>query len=884
MALRAYPRRYRERMGEELLETIERRRATMESRGVLRRAGFAAREWTGLVGSGVSLRLSPGPGPAAARARGAGGMETLWQDARIAVRGLRRNPGFALVVVFVLAVGVGASVAIFSGVNAVLIRPLPFADPERLVAVWENNEERGWFRGQVAPANWLDWRERVAEFSGLAVYNDALNGVELAGDTEPRRVLASDVSGDFFHVLGVKPLLGRVFTEADTWAGGEGRVVLSHALWQSAFNGDPGIIDRLIQLNRGEEVRVIGVMPPTMRFPRERTELWQTMGFAREDRTQAWFRRAHIVRAVGRLAPGTTEERARARLSAVAGDLQREHAVLNRGMEADLGPLREYLAQHSSRPLLVLMGAAILLLLTACANVGNLVLVRGIAREREVAVRGALGASRRRIVAQLFTENAILAGAGGVFGILAGAWATRLLALRKPAQLETLEPVSLDVRVLLFALAVTLLSAMLFGIVPALRAGRTRLTESLRDAQRTTAGSRATVATAGLVLSEIALAMVLVTGAGLLLRNLMRLQRLETGIDVRNVLTLSISMPTGGYETRDHVVGFYEAVLDRIRALPGVAAAGAVTSLPLTQFRSHSDFTTQGWAPDRTAENVHHREITPGYLDVMGVKLLQGRGLDARDRSGTELTVLINETLADRFFPGEDPVGKRIAFDRTPEPTSVWRTIVGVVSDERQGGVAEATRPEFLAPIGQDWFRTVTLVVRTQGDPLSMLEPVRREIRTLDAALPVFAVRTMEQVHAASLARDRFVLVLFGVFALSALVLAVVGVYGVSAQAARARTHEIGIRFALGASEGDVQRLMAARGVRIAIGGVAVGLAVAIAASGLLRGLLYDAEPVDPATFLIVAATLAAAATLASWLPAWRASRVSPVNALRPDT
>jgi putative ABC transport system permease protein len=459
----------------------------------------------------------------------------------------------------------------------------------------------------------------------------------------------------------------------------------------------------------------------------------------------------------------------------------------------------------------------------------------------------------------------------------------RLFAVRRPVPLETLEPMALDVRVLGFAMLVTALGAVLFGLAPALRAGRTRLTESL-SAVRTTAGAKPVRATGGLVLIEMMLAVVLVTGAGLLFRNLMQLQRIETGIDVRNVLTFAVSMPTGGYEEREHVVGFYETVLDRVRALPGVVAAGATTRLPLTQYNWHSDFTTQGWPPDRAGADVHHRSITPGYLESLGVPLRRGRAFDARDASGSELTVLINEALAERYFPGEDPIGRRVAFDRTPEPTSVWRTIVGIVGNERQAGVAEAPRPEFLAPIAQDWNRTVAMVVRTQGDPLELLSAVRQEIRALDAALPVFAVRTMEQVHATSLARDRFVFLMLALFAGSALLLATLGVYGVSAQAARARAHEIGIRFALGASPADVQKLMAVRGVKIGLSGVTLGLVAALASSGLLRGLMHDAQLVDAPTFVLIAALLAGAATLASWLPAWRASRGTACMALRPDS
>jgi putative ABC transport system permease protein len=626
---------------------------------------------------------------------------------------------------------------------------------------------------------------------------------------------------------------------------------------------------------------VLGVMPAALRFPREQTELWLPMQWSRGDRAAAYFRRAHNLRVVGRLAPGATVERADARLRQVALVLQGEHADLNRGMEAGAGVLRDYVAQKTRGPVLLLLGAVSLLLLTACANVANLVLVRGAARERELAVRGALGASRLRVTAQLVTESLVLTLLGGGVGMLLGIWGTRLLAAARPPEIELLEGMPLDGRVLLFAVGATALCALLFGSLPALRGARTNLTESLRHAQRTTGGRRTRRAAHALVMAEVALALLLVTGAGLLTRSLWRLARVDSGFDSENVLSFALSLPSASYPDGERVTAFFDAALARMRALPGVLSAGATTSLPLTGPRWGSDFTTEGWGPDRFGTEVHHREIAPGYLETLRVRLVRGRAFDSRDRPDAPLTVLINETLARRYYEGEDPIGKRITFDRVPEAGSVWRTIIGVVAPERQLGMAREPLPEFLAPLAQDWSRTQYLVLRTAGDPRLLLPAVRSEVGRLDASLPLFDVRTLAEVRSASFARERFVMALFGLFAALALLLTLVGVYGVSAQAAKARTREIGIRMALGAQRGSVQRMIVGQGMRLVAGGLALGLAGALAAGRFMRSLLVGVAATDAATYVAVCALLTLSALLASWLPARRAARVDPVVALR---
>ncbi len=896
--LRTFPRAFRERSAAELLWMFEQRFASLNPRGIAWLV-VVLRECAGLLRAGMTerrrsriLRRQRG-GEIVARntKRGLRALPgVVRQDARHALRTLRRNPGFAGMSVGLLGLGIGSSVAIFSAVNAVLIRPLPLPQPARLVALWESNRERGWDRAEVAPANLFDWQERIPEFAAIAGYADWLTGLELGGVAQPRRVQASMVTGDYFRVLGVKPLLGRGFTSAETWSNagstlraGNGTpissVVLSEPLWRSAFAADPAIVGRTIRLER-KDVRVVGVMPAALRMPHAQTDLWVVPGFDASVRTQEWFRRAHSLRGIARLAPGITVERAAAKLGDVSHALQREYPVLDRGMEGGLAPLGDYLSHDARRPLLALLAAVMLLLLSASANIANLILLRGVARERELAVRGALGASRVRLLAQLFTESAVLAIAGGALGLLLGLWGTRWLSAHQPAQLQAVQPLAVDGRVLLFALCATTGSALLFGLLPALRSAAASAKDALRAAARSSASAGRVRASQTLVVSELALALLLVLGAGLLTRGLFRVLHRDPGFDADNVLSFALALPGVDYESHDRTLGFYETLLERLRRLPGVTAAGGETRAPL-EGGWGSDFTAQGWGPDRFGAEVRHREITPGYLEAMHVPVLRGRAVEARDRDGAEMTVLINSALARRFFPGEDPIGQRICFDRVPEANSVWRTIVGVVGDERQQGLSQEAAPEFLAPFAQDWSRQLYLLVRTHGDPEAVLPAVRREVAALNAHLAIFDARTVEQIVAFSLARERFVLALFGLFAALSLVLAMVGVYGVAAQMAKARTQEIGVRMALGARTGQVQRMILRRGLLLALAGLGAGLLLAWPGQRLLEGLLVGVEPGDALTIAGVCALLCGTALLASWIPARRAARTDPVRALR---
>lgn len=908
--LALYPASFRAHHGEEMRRTfLDRQRELVGSGRAARLVGL----WAWELGGGVvaaaraHLRRRPGgvslpngdvplpSGAATLVAPSAAGprtifrsgsditMDHLLQDLRFAVRTLVRSPGFTAVAVLVLALGIGANTAIFSTVNAVMLRPLPFAEPDRLVAVWEKNPEKGWYMQTAAVSNYLDWKDQVQAFQDLAAYSDYVDEYALTGEGEPEVLIGAEVTGNFFAVLGVEPLLGRGFTAEETWSTVDAVVVLSHGLWQRRFGGDAAILGRTITLD-GEARRVAGVMPPEMRFPLEETELWVPYGWEPAARDLASFRRAHWIRVVGRLEPGIAVAAANAQLEAVASRLEAEYPETNRLMGAGLTPLHEFLVGDTRTPLLVLLGAVGVILLIACANVGNLLLERAASRGRELAVRGALGAGSRRIARQVLTESLLLSAIGGVLGVLAGMWGTRVLEAFRPDDLLRVATFALDWRVLVFAIGATALSGVLFGLGPALRAARQDPAEALKDGARTgTPGRGALRATNLLIVAEVGLALLLVIGAGLLVRSFLELQRVDPGFDPENVLTAGVQLPGTPLYDEDIVRTFFGELHRRLNALPGVEAAAAVSVLPLADQPWTSDFSVEGRGPDEYGVEVLHREVSANYFETMRVPLLDGRTFEPSDRGGAPRVVLINEALARRYFGGEDPVGQRLAFDRTPGDSSVWRTIVGVVGNESIGTVRQAPRPAILTPYTQDptWGRR--LVIRTRDEPMSVLPAVRRTVQSLDPNVPLFAVRPMVEVYAASLARERFLTLLLGVFAGLALLLATVGVYGITAQAARRRTQEIAIRMALGAGGGGVRRMVVRQGM-VAVGiGIALGLAAAAVATGLMAGLLYQVRATDPVTFVGVPVLLAGVALLACYIPARRATRVDPATALRAD-
>ena len=809
-------------------------------------------------------------------------LDDLVADLRYAVRTLRRSPALAAAAVLTLALAIGANTAIFSAVSAVMLRPLPFADPDRLVMLWESNPDFHWVHEDAAPANVLDWKEQSGAFADVAAYPDFAGTTTLTGFGEPRLLKSQPVTGNFFDVLGVRAELGRTFGDAETWVGGGPRaVVVSHKTWRDVFGAERSLVGKSIVLD-GESVEVAGVLPERFSVPGLDVDIWQTVGWHKTDRAQAFFRRAHWVRAIGRIKPGITLEGANAALQTVVARLKRDYPGTNAHMGAGLTPLHDFLVGKTRLPLLVMLGAVALLLLIACGNVANLLLVRAAGREREAALRLALGAGRGRLLRQSLAESALLAGLGGATGLAIGWWGTRGLAALQPAGMLPVRDIAMSWRVLVYVSLATSVSALLFGIAPILWTGRRLPADVLRDEGRAATGARHARHWGDVLLvSQVALALALVLGAGLLVRSYLLLQRVEPGFDSSNVLAVHLDLPDIRYDSTRKVLGFYDQLEQEARALAGVEAAAIISKVPLGPPSWSSQLAVAGREP--LDGQVLHREQSPDYQKVMRVPLLRGRLLTEADRRGAPLVVLINQTLAKMYFAGRDPIGQRVAFDRVPDSTSHWRTIVGVVGDERQGSLGEAAEPEFLAPFPQEPRSGMRLVLRTRGDPASLVPAVRRIVAGLDRDLALRSVETMDQVRAASLARDRFLTVLMLSFAGVGLVLGLVGVYGVVAQLARRRMREMGIRIALGARSGQVQWLVVRHGVGVTAAGVAAGVGVALVGTRVLRTLLFQVAPSDPVTFLAAPVLVLATAALASWIPAVRAGRADPCEVLRAD-
>jgi putative ABC transport system permease protein len=806
-------------------------------------------------------------------------------DARYAARTLRRNPGFATAAVATLALAIGANTAIFSAVNAVLLRPLPFADPKRLVAFYETNPDFGWTRAESAPANAIDWRDRVSAFHDVGAWFDFPTTRTLTGFGEPRLLVTRTVTENLFQVLGVQAALGRLIEPSDVALNAPAElVVLSHHTWRTVFTGDSAIIGKTVEMG-GRPARLIGVLPRSFAIPGFDADIYTPFGETPTSlRSAARFRRAHYLRPVGRLKSGVTLAGANAELQSVVSQLQREYPETNTHMGAGILPLHDFLVGDRRRPLLVMFAAVGILLLIACANVANLLLVRAAGRQREVALRLALGAGRGRIARQGLAESAVLALAGGAAGLALGWAATRVLATLAPPGLLPVSNIAISRTVLGYASLAAVTSALAFGIAPALWMTRRAPADALKEEGRASSGGRRTRRWGeALVVCEVALALALALGAGLLARSYALLRTVDPGFQPHGVLAVTLNLPRVRYAGTPQMVGFYEALERRVSALPGVQSAALVSQIPLTTPPWSSQFAVQGREPPPSTAQVLHREISPAYQDVMRVPLRAGRHLAPSDGADAPFVVLVNEAFVREHFPNENPIGLRIAFDRMPDSTSVWRTIVGVVGDERIGAMALEPRAEIIAPFPQEPRQGMTLMVRTSGDPVRLGPAVRQTITDLDKALAITSMQTMDDVRAAALARDRFLTVLMLAFAGVGMALAVVGVYGVVAQMARRRTREMGIRLALGANADQVQWLVVRHGLGFVIVGVGLGVSAALMLSRTLRTLLYQVAPADPATFIIVPAMVVASAVVASWAPAVRAGRTPPAEVLRAD-
>jgi putative ABC transport system permease protein len=801
-------------------------------------------------------------------------MHTLLQDFRYGCRLLFRSPGFTLVAVLALALGIGANTAIFSLVDAVLLRPLAFRDSARLAMVWEEASFIGFPRNTPAVANYVDWKKRNHVFEDMAAID--YRTFNLTGEGEPDQITACGVASNLFPMLGVQPMLGRSFTPADDTPQANSVVLIAHGLWKRRFGGDPALVGKTIPLN-GARYTVVGIMPAGFQFPERRVELWVPIQFTPQ---QLALRTSHYLMVFARLKPGISFPQAQADMQSVAAQIASEYPREAAGVGAVVAPLHEQMAEGLGTALIVLLVAVGFVLLIACANVANLLLSRAAGRRREIAVRAALGAGRMRIVRQLLTESLLLATLGGSAGALLATWAFEFLSKLIPSGIAaTLQP---DIRVLLFTLAVSLLTGALFGLAPALGAARLDLNAALKQAGRASIGTSASGFRGVLVVTEVALAVVLLVGAALLIQTFARLRGLDPGFRAQNLLTLRTSLSRARYTDAVKSAAFIEGVLTRVKALPGVTAAGYTFALPLLHKGGTRGFTieSQPPLPPGQVNDANFRPVSAGYLATMHIPLRRGRYFEESDGPQSSPVAVINETMVKQFWPNQDALGKRFKYgpSSSREP---WITIVGIAGDVRQMGLDVPARAEMYLPYRQGYYAPRDLAMRVGGNPMALAEAVRREIRAVDPEQPVANIRTMEDILDEEVSHRRVQTTLLGAFAALALVLASVGIYGVLSYAVAQRTQEIGLRMALGAQRPQVLRMVVSQGLRLAVAGAAIGIAAGLGLTHLMSSLLFGIRATDPVTFVAVPLALIAVAAVASGIPALRATRVDPMSALR---
>jgi putative ABC transport system permease protein len=814
-------------------------------------------------------------------------IENLVRDVRYGLRALRRNPGFAAVTILTLSLGVGATTAMFSVVDAVVLKPLPFPTADRLVRVASVILANG-AGGIASYPDFVDWRSENHVFEGLAAFRTG--DFTLTGRSEPLHLQGGIVSATLFSLLGVTPALGRTFLPQEdnpAAANGADPVILGHALWRREFGSDDSVIGRTVQLS-GQPFTVVGVMPEGFQYPiqAEPIDLWTTIAFDAHGGMNAMTaqRGAHYLDVVGLLKPGVTDQQAQAEMVTIASALNKRYPE-NKARTVRIMPELQRLAGPLRTPMLVLLGAVGCVLLIVCANIANLLLARASGRHREMAVRAALGATRRRAVCQLLTETVTLGLLGGGLGLMLGLASLRFLVRLIPVGLPRLNAIGLDGRLLGFALVVSLLVGILFGLAPALRVSRIELTDSLKESGRGSGaeGRGNHRLREVLVVSEIALAVVLLVGAGLLTKSFLRLTQVDPGFDPHQVLTFQLDSPAG--KQPGELPEFYREVVERMRALPGVSSASAVFSLPLTGDNVRSSIEIEGQpTPIGSRPSADFNVVEPDYFRAIGVPMLAGRDFTDHDDSQSVPVVIVNRRLAQLFFPNQNPIGKHvrpgIGNGYTPGQPPM-REIVGVIGDVKQSELGAEAAPEVYAPLAQSPFEPMIVVTRTTVDPRTIVGPARREVASLDKQLPLYNALTLDQYFADAVSEPRFSTILLAGFAALALLLACLGVYGVISYVVAQRTHEIGIRLALGAESAGVLRWVLARGLLLAGTGVALGLAVSLGLSHLLSSLLYGVRATDPVTFAGASLSLLVVAVLASYIPARRAARVDPMVALR---
>jgi len=831
----------------------------------------------------LECELSRAEQPPAARAlqpplelierKGGMRMESFIQDLRFGVRMLMKKLGFTLIAVLTLALGIGANTAIFSVINTVLLGSLPYKEADRVVIVWATILSKS-IEFDMAPSEYFDFRDRNGVFAQMAATQKT--NINLTGNEEPLWLEGRSATASLFPLLGVAPLVGRTFTPEEDRA--NARVaVLSYSLWQSRFAGAREIVGREITLN-SRAYTVIGVMPAEFQFPpplggHRPGEIWVPRSLETDS-----DRVSHNLLAIARLKDGVTLQQAKAEMDRIARQRAQEEPRNNGDSGASLTPIREQVGRQLRPSLLVLAGAVGFVLLIACANVANLLLSLAASRQKEIAVRLALGASRFRIVRQLLVESLVLSGLGSGGGLLLAVWIGKAIRTLGATQIPRAEQISIDSRVLAFTLLLSFVTGLVFGLAPAWQASRTNLNESLKEGGRSAqAGSRQRLRNA-LIVAEVALSLILLVGAGLLIKSFWRLQQVEPGFDPRNLLSVEISLPHAKYGERAQSVAFYQQMLERVKALPGVKAAAIVNHPPFSGRRTHNPFQIEGRAePANPAElpGADYRTISPDYFQALNIPVLRGRAFTERDVADAPKVGIISQGCAERYWPGEDPLGRRI------KAGGNWMTIVGVVGDVKQSGLDFAAAPHIYVPAWQTPWLRVGLLARTAAEPSSLVSAVRHQIQTVDSNQPIYNVHTMEELIDESVSLRRLNLLLLSAFAYIALALAAVGIYGVIAYAVTQRTQEIGIRMALGAQKRDVLKLVLRQGLLLTLAGVAVGLLASFGLTRLMTRLLYEVSATDPLTFIVIAFLLIAVASLACWIPARRATKVDPLTALR---